>query len=218
MTLTLPDPLLQRWLGFALALPGSALVPASRAGDRLWEQEKLTENALRNFLRPPARCCPKPLAEDWRAYAAAPGEIDLLFCEYDAAGLHVHVRRGRSFLMVSLDLDGETLLHRDRLEKLLHEHVLVDLDLGQANYRRTWAFDLPDEIDSRGSARLFSTRGARPIPEIMQNDRADILVWNRAVHFVFYPLPDKIVGLLPDDTWFSPKARAALRGEDPAGP
>jgi hypothetical protein len=52
---------------------------------------------------------------------------------------------------------------------------------------------------------------------VSRHDRADILILEGEVHFLFYKKIEQLLEFLPGDEWFSPKARTDIQSRAAAG-
>ncbi|RMG07695.1 MAG: hypothetical protein D6731_23215 [Planctomycetota bacterium] len=204
----LPDPTLERWAKAALEVPPERFVPVERARDALKRVLVESKGATSWFLRPevdPHRGA--KAAARWKAYPAPAEGMDLLRCDFEAGGLSLRLTEGANLLVVrAAPLDEQGPLDADRLGELVDKVVRTEREEG------TWRFSLPREGLGAGT-HLLTSADAPPVAEIgTRDDRADILVVEGRVFFVFYKKIAQRLGFEPDDAWFPPRARAALGG------
>lgn len=208
--LNLNEPLLERWLNGALLVPGSAFVPADAFPDLLFRPLLESKGVLGFFLKKEVDPYRDAQGVHWKAHAADPGGLDLLKSgEYEAAGLRLTITESRNVVIVEAARAGETLATAK--SKRAYVDGLVQAVVQTDSEDQHWEFQLPGEIETAWEGRLISNKGASPLKDLeSRHDRADILLLNGSVYFVFYKKIAQLENFLPDDQWFSPETRAAI--------
>ena len=206
----LNEPVLERWLTNSLSVPDDQFVPAEAYPKLLFRPLQESKGVMGFFLKDEVDPYRGVQGVQWKAHAAEPGGLDLLKSEYEAGGLHLVVTEGRNFMIVKVARSNESLAKskskRDYLAGLIEAAMKTEA-AGQQ-----WQFELPADLDTSSNQRLISNQGARPIKDLnSRRDRADIVLLNDSVYFVFYKKVDQLEDFLPGDEWFSPEARAALK-------
>ena len=70
------------------------------------------------------------------------------------------------------------------------------------------------DLDDSWNHRLISNRGAPPLEELAtRHERADVLLLDGRVHFVFYKKIAQLVHFRPGDQWFDDDARRAIHAQ-----
>lgn len=208
--LNLNEPTLERWVAGALFVPGNQFVPVDAHRDLLFRPLQESKGALGFFLKEEVDPYRGVRDVRWKAHAAEQGGLDLLKSNYEAAGLNLAITEGRNVVFVNVSRKNESLAQskskRDYVAGLIQVAMKTDAT------GHNWEFQLPADLDQSWNQRLISNSGAGPIRDLQsRHDRADILLLNDSVYFIFYKKIDQLEDFLPDDEWFSPEARAALK-------
>ena len=211
--LNLGEPLLERWLAGSLQLPDEAFVPVGDLADFLFRPLQESKGSLSVFLQPDVDPHRQPQGVRWQVHAADRGGIDLLRTDYDAHGVQLSLRENVNFVV----------LRASRLERSLsqantRDYVsgLIQAVVKTAGSNHHWVFELPQDLDARWEGRLISSENAVPLKDLgSRYDRADVLIWQGTVHFIFYKKADQREDFLPDDSWFTSQARAQIRARLP---
>jgi hypothetical protein len=207
--LQLNEPMLEGWLEKSFAPSDAQFVPVDRHTDLLFEYLEQSRGSTGLFIAPGADPWRGARPTEWKAHAAAPGGIDLLRTDYAVPGATIRLLEGRNFLLLRATPTGPAasdMAHpKAFIESLLR--TVVRSETGDHH----WQFQLPDDLAGSARPRLISSMHAPPLKELAsRHQRADILLYNGAVYFVFYKRIEQLEGFLPDDAWFSAPARAAL--------
>ena len=206
--ISLNDPVLDRWLNESICVPDESFVPLNGKDKLFFRPLQESKGSLGVFLKEEVDPFRGLTGTKWLVHAADPGGIDLLRSKYEAAKLHLAVTESINFVVVKAMPIGRSLsVVKDRqaiLQGLIQSVVKTD------TIDRQWKFSLP--TDFTRDPMLISSSGAPPLRDLQsRNDRADILLWHDAVYFVFYKKVEQLEGFPPEDRWFSPEARAAIR-------
>jgi hypothetical protein len=208
--LNLNEPILERWLAGALFVHEDQFVTVDAHPDLLFRPLQESKGALGFFLKEEVDPFRGVQAVHWKAHAAEPGGIDLLKCKYEAAGLQLVIIEGRNLVFVNAARTNESLAHSKSKRDYVADLLEIVVQTRMTDHH--WEFQLPADLEQSWNQRLISNNGARPIKDLQsRHDRADILLLNDSVYFIFYKKIDQLEDFLPDDKWFSPEARAALK-------
>lgn len=207
--LNLNEPILEQWLVRSQSVPDNFFAPADAV--LLFEPLQQSKGTMGVFLKEEVDPYRGVEGVRWMAYAADPGGIDLLrSSEYVAAGLRFVITESRNFVIVKVTAsDANATRPRNRQAYLTN---LIQTVVNTETTSHRWQFALPTNLDTVWEGRLISNQGAPPISELQsRHDRADILILNDTVHFLFYKKVDQLEDFPPEDAWFGTQARAALR-------
>lgn len=207
--LNLNEPILERWLKKSLAVADSQFVPTQDHAALLFEYLEQSRGTTSVFINAPADPWRGAKAGEWRAHAAETGGIDLLKNEYSMAGTKLLLLEGFNFMLIratpAQSVQAGANNQRDAVGALIRSIVKTD----SADHH--WQFQLPDDLGASQRPCLISNVAAPPLRDLnSRHERADILLWNGAVYFIFYKRIEQLEGFLPDDAWFSAPTRAAL--------
>ncbi len=208
--LSLNEPVLERWLTSSLFVPDNLFLPVDAYANLLFRPLQESRGTLGVFLK--KEVDPYRGVQDvrWKAYAADPGGIDLLKSEYEAAALRLVITESVNFVIVKVSPLNENLTKSKGKQAYLADLIQTVVKTEAADHH--WRFSLPEDLNASWDQRLISNVGAVPIRDVeSRHDRADILIWNDSVYFMFYKKVDQLEGFLPGDKWFSSEARAAMR-------
>jgi len=204
------EPILERWVRGAFSVPDNLFVPVDTAPDLLFRPLEESKATIAFFLK--EEVDPYRGVKDvrWTAHAAQQGGMDLLKSNYRAAGLRLAITEGCNVLFINISKVNESLGQSRSKRDYVDDLIKVAMKTETRDHH--WEFQLPPDLDQSWNQRLISNRGASPIRDLQsRHDRADILLWNDSVYFIFYKKIDQLEDFLPDDQWFSPQARAALK-------
>jgi hypothetical protein len=208
--LNLNEPILERWIVKSLSIPDNQFVPIDAIADTLTEYQEQSRGNLSLFLKEEIDPYRGGKSGKWYAHVAEPGGIDLLRSDYQVAGLQLSIREGQNFVVLKAVSNTENLSavnnKGDYITRLI-ERIVKTETVGHK-----WKFEIPNDINSSWQQRLITNKGASSIKELeSRHDRADILLWNDALYFIFYKKIDQLEDFLPDDKWFNAEARAAIQ-------
>jgi len=210
--LNLNEPFLENWLEQSLSLPESQFVPAQRHAALLFEYLEQSRGTTGVFLEKRADPWRGANAGEWKAHAANPGGIDLLRNEYTADGVKVLLLEGRNLMLIRAIPLGPSLAETKNKRELLNDMIKKIVKTNSLEHH--WQFRLPNDLDTSWEQRLISNERAPQLRDLAsRHERADILLWDGAVHFIFYKRIEQLESFLPSDTWFSAQTRATLNAD-----
>ena len=91
---------------------------------------------------------------------------------------------------------------------------LIDRVVKTDSANHHWQFQIPRDLVMSQGSRLISNTGAVPLNALQsRHDRADILLWDNSVYFIFYKKREQLEDFLPADKWFGAEARAAIQSQ-----
>jgi hypothetical protein len=191
----------------AMLLPDSEFVPVVQASKDLAEAWQISKGALGFFLVHEMDPFRGVKAVQWMAHAAEPGRSDLLRAVYRAAGLEVRLTESINF--VTVQDCGQPLKHISNKRAYVEDLIGKVVRLHTEDHE--WQFELPSNEEFNRSEELISTRGAPALKDVeTRNDRADILIINDSVYFIFYTKIAQMDGWAHEDSWFPAEARRAV--------
>jgi len=204
----LDHPVLRRAMR-AVLLPGTSFVPVQPFSTDLAEVWQASQGNLSFFLVKDVD--PYRGAKDvhWTAHPAGPDGGDLLKAQYEAAGLQLTLLESANVVTLQVSQPENPFPSAPDKSTLIQELIRKVVLLNTADHK--WRYDLPPDLNSDSTPRLITTHNAPPINEIQtRDDRADIVIWNGSLYFVFYSKIAQMDGWAAEDHWFSPEARHSL--------
>jgi hypothetical protein len=192
----------------AMLMPSTAFAPVQPFSKELAEVWQASKGALSFFLMTEVDPYRGVDGVHWRARPAEHGGSDLLRSEYTSRGLRFTLTESINF--VTLHVEGRQSF-KDVSDKNTFLAGLIVSVVRLSTQDHQWHFELPRDLDSTWNKRVIPNRGAPPLRDIQtRDDRADIVILNDSVYFVFYPKIAQLDGWPAEDRWFGPQAREAL--------
>ena len=213
-SLNLSEPRLERWLIGSLGLPDEAFIPVGELAELLFRPLQESKGSLSVFLQPQVDPHRQSEGTLWQVHAAERGGIDLLRTDYEAEGLTLSLRENVNFAVLRVSRLDTPLSTAG--SKRGYVVALIEAVVKAEGSNLRWVFELPQDLETNWEGRLISNQNAPPLKDLSSRyERADVLLWQGKVHFIFYKKADQREDFLPDDSWFSPQARAQIRARLP---
>jgi hypothetical protein len=208
--LSLNEPLLAQWLAYSFSMAEGSFLPIDRHADLFYRQLQESQGTASLFIKVDYDSHRGNQRVVWQAHAAAPGGIDLIRGEYDVGDLRLVVIESNNLLIVKTSPISAELSRRAGSRTYLENLIARLVEAETADHR--WEFQIPTDFGASQAPVLVTNRGGSRVADLeSRHDRADILVWNDSVYFIFYKKIPQLEFFQPGDKWFSPQARAALR-------
>lgn len=203
------EPTLQRWLEKSFSVPENAYFAAGQFSNELFRPFQESKGTVSIFLKEQVDPYRGPANAQWKVHVAGEGGIDLLKGEYKAAGMKLVIMESSNFLLLQIDPVGPAPGSSDAKRAYLLRLMDTAMKLHTADHH--WRFSLPTDMNSCWVDCLLTNDGAPPVRDLQsRHDRADVLIREGVVDFIFYKKIEQKLGFSPDDKWFSPQARAAI--------
>jgi hypothetical protein len=198
------EALLNQWIGGALLLPDEQFSPAEPFLKLLSRQLEESKGALSMVLQPQADPHRGVPGVRWSIFA---GGMDLIRAHYTAVGVPFTLTESINFAFLRAD-PASPRVTRDIIQRLLSTAVkTVTAD-------HHWEFDLPEEPDGARNFVPIPNRGAPSLGDLQsRHDRADTMLADGSICFLFYKKVGQLEGFQAADRWFSQALRDALRKE-----
>jgi len=208
--LALNDPRMEDWLARALGAPVDRFREVGPVATLLFRPLQESKGVLGMLLADAANPHVAVAVARWTALAADPGGLDLLRVEYAAAGLRMELTQSRNFVVVRVTDAGDDLARAP--DRRAYVAAVVARVVKTESQLHRWRFELPVDLAASEEPRVISNSGAPALAQVQsRHDRADILVSDRFLAFVFYNRIEQLEDYPPPDQWFGPEARAALK-------
>jgi hypothetical protein len=207
-SLNLNEPIIERWLTTALAMSIDQFAPFDQ--NLFFRPMQEAKGVLGVFLKEGVDPYRGVKNVQWIAHAAEPGGIDLIRGEYDAAGLRLYLTQNRNFVIIKVNAPSTSLLQaRSKADYLM---FLVQTVIKTQSADHDWRFELSSNIVNELKPILISNIGAPPLKDLKsRHERADILLMNDSVYFIFYNKIEQLEEFPAADQWFSPAARNSIK-------
>jgi hypothetical protein len=200
--LDIKEPVLENWLRKIFKIPDRGFAPIEGLPYSLVKPLEESKGSLSVFLRPEVN--PHRVhGARWKVHAAdlkRNDDIDLLQADYEAAGLQLRLTESVNLVLLKVEDLPSGPAAQYQAERLRR---LIDVVVKRESGAPKWEFDVPAKIDSSSTAVLIRSRGAPMIDDLNSRyARADILLFNSKLLFIFYKKADQREFFEKDDRWF----------------